>query len=331
MKGGTVPAPGHGRRFEGVLDDVSDGGPARAAAAAQGGARPDPGGPDRACLDRACLGVGRGWAAGLALAVLSGLAGPASADCAGAGGACEVAGGTYHIALPEGAEGPVPALVFLHGWGASGEGMMRMGIDEVATARGYAVIAPDGLPRGEGQGGGSWSFHPERPAARDEAAFLRAVVADASARHGVDASRVILSGFSIGGSMASYVACASPGDFAAYAPVGGSFWRPHPEGCAGPVRLLHTHGWRDGTVPLEGRPLGSGFIQGDVFAAFEIWREANGCEGLRADRFETAGPFWRRAWDACAPGTALELALFDGGHAVPEGWTDLALDWFEGL
>lgn len=266
-----------------------------------------------------------------ALALLAALAGPASAGCAGAAGACAVAGGAYHVALPEGAGGPVPALVFLHGWGGSGEGVMRMGIAEAAVARGYAVIAPDGLPRGEGRGGGTWSFHPERPAARDEAAFLRAVVADASARHGVDAARVILAGFSIGGSMASYVACASPADFAAYAPVGGGFWRPHPEGCAGSVRLLHTHGWRDGTVPLEGRPLGSGFVQGDVFAAFEIWREANGCKGLRADRFETEGAFWRRAWDRCAPGSALELALFDGGHAVPEGWTDMVLDWFEGL
>ena len=40
---------------------------------------------------------------------------------------------------------------------------------------------------------------------------------------------------------------------AAYAPVAGSFWRPHPdmEACAGPVDLLHTHGWRDKTVPLD--------------------------------------------------------------------------------
>jgi polyhydroxybutyrate depolymerase len=25
----------------------------------------------------------------------------------------------------------------------------------------------------------------------------------------------------------------------------------------------------------------------------------------------------------------LELALFDGGHGVPRGWSGLALDWFE--
>ena len=266
----------------------------------------------------------------LALAALAPL--PAAADCAGVEGACEVASGAYHVALPEGVEGPVPALVFLHGWGSRGEAMVEnMGLAEAATARGHAFIAPDGTPRGGGRSGLTWSFHPERPEARDEAAFLREVVADAAARHGIDAGRVMLAGFSIGGSMASYVACDHPEDFAAYAPVSGSFWRPHPEGCEGPVRLLHTHGWRDGTVPLEGRVVGSGFAQGDVFHAMSLWREVNGCDNFRADRFRTESPFWRRAWDACAEGTALELALFDGGHGVPRGWAEMALDWFEGL
>ena len=264
-------------------------------------------------------------------AALTLLAAPALADCAGTEGACEVPSGEYHIAMPE-APGPVPALVFLHGWGSSGEGTMRMRLDETAAARGWAVIAPDGLPRGEGRTGGSWAFHPDRrEGSRDEAAFLREVVADAVETHGVDPDRVVLGGFSIGGSMASYVACEDPDAFAAYVPVGGSFWQPHPQGCEGPVRLLHTHGWQDGTVPLEGRPLGSGFVQGDVFDAMRIWRETNGCEGLRADRFPADDGYLRRAWDECAPGTALELAIFDGGHGVPDGWTEMALDWFEGL
>ena len=258
------------------------------------------------------------------------LAGGAAADCAGVEGACEVASGTYHIALPDGGEGPRPALVFLHGWGSRGEAMVEnMGIAEAATARGYAFVGPDGVPRGAGRDGLTWSFHPERPEARDEAAFLREVVADAAARHGVDPDRVMLAGFSIGGSMTSIVACDHPEDFAAYAPVSGSFWRPHPEACAGPVRLLHTHGWRDGTVPLEGREVGSGFMQGDVFEAMGLWRAANGCDAIRADRFDTEPPFWRRAWERCDEGTALELALFDGGHGVPPGWAEMALDWFE--
>lgn len=274
--------------------------------------------------------------AGLAAALVL-IGGPAAAGCAGAEAPeapCEAPGGTYHLAMPEGVEGPVPVLVFLHGWGGGGEGMIEnMGIADALTARGWALLAPDGTPR-EGRSGRGWSFHPDRPGPRDEVAFIEGVLAAAVAEHGLDASRALLGGFSIGGSMASYVACARPDAFDAFVPVGGSFWRPHPEACAGPVRLRHVHGWRDRTVPLEGRRVGSGFEQGDVFEAMRIWRAANGCDNYRADAFATGEgepQRWTRSWEECAPGTALELVLFDGRHAVPRGWADATLDWYEAL
>ena len=261
-------------------------------------------------------------------------AGPAAAGCAGSDAPCEAPDGTYHLAMPEGVEGPVPVLVFLHGWGSSGEGMVEnMGIADALNARGWAFLAPDGTPR-EGRSGRGWSFHPDRPGPRDEMEFIAGVLEIAAREHGLDPARAVLGGFSIGGSMASYLACDRPEAFAAYVPVGGAFWRPHPDGCAGPVRLRHVHGWRDRTVPLEGRRVGSGFEQGDVFEAMRLWRAANGCDNYRADAFETGEgepQRWTRIWEECDPGTALELALFDGGHAVPRGWADATLDWFEGL
>lgn len=251
---------------------------------------------------------------------------------------CEVEGGTYVIELPEASEAPAPAVMFIHGYGGSGAGVLRnRGMVDAILARGYAVIAPSGLTM-QGRNGGSWSFHPERPQRRDETAFLTTVRDDAIARHGLDAERVVLSGFSIGGSMTAYLACSTPDTFSAYAPLGGNFWRPHPESCAGPVRMLHTHGWRDGTVPLEGRVLRGedsrdpdALMQGDVSHALAIWRAANECYQLKADRFETTGAFMRRAWDRCAPGSALEFALFPGGHVIPQGWAEMMLDWYEGL
>ncbi|MCK0150348.1 alpha/beta fold hydrolase [Marivita sp. S6314] len=252
--------------------------------------------------------------------------------------ACQINTGSYHIALPDDVLTPRPAVVFLHGFGGSGSGVMRNhGMINAMLIRGYAVVAPTGMQM-QGRSGGSWSFHPDRPQRRDEVAFLTAVRDDIVARHNVDADRILLSGFSIGGSMTAYLACAAPETFRAYAPLGGNFWRPHPERCAGPVRMLHTHGWMDGTVPLEGRVLRgadsrdpNALIQGDVFQALSIWRETNRCFQLKADRFETTGIFMRRAWDRCAPGSALEFALFPGGHIIPTGWADMVLDWFEGL
>lgn len=254
------------------------------------------------------------------------------AGCNDDGPPCDVAMGTYHAMVPADAGAGLPAVIFLHGAGGSGTGTVNpkgMAVD--LNARGYVAIGPNGMER-EGRFGSGWYFHPERPRLRDEAAFLRQIADDAVTRFGVDRDRILLAGFSVGGSMTSYVACEDPTAFAAYAPVAGSFWRPHPTGCAGPVRLLHTHGWKDTTVPLEGRPLGGGAIyQGDVWYAMQIWRDINGCDQLRADAFDTAGAFWLRRWNHCDPGTALEFALDAGGHRVPSGWTDLALDWFEGL
>jgi polyhydroxybutyrate depolymerase len=129
--------------------------------------------------------------------------------------------------------------------------------------------------------------------------------------------------------MTSYVACAAPGYFAAYAPVAGGFWRPHPEACAGPVRLFHTHGWMDQTVPLEGRQIHEGFVQGDVFATLEIWRRTLDCGNRYPDAASVNDGLWLRSWTDCAAGGELMAVLHTGGHSVPVGWAEMALDWFE--
>lgn len=244
--------------------------------------------------------------------------------------------GTYHVALPDGSgpEAGHPAVLFLHGAGGTGRGVLGMtGTVNALTERGYAVLAPDGLPWREDRRGGIWSFLPEdqRPRRREEALFFRQVVEDAASSHGVNPDRVILAGFSAGGFMVNYLACETPDAFAAYAPVSGGFWQPHPAQCAGPVRLLHTHGWRDSTVPLEGRPLGGGrYLQGDIFAGLALWRDTLECASPAPDGYGETGMFLRRRW-RCGDGAALELALFPGGHGVPAGWADMMLDWFEAL
>lgn len=284
----------------------------------------------------------RATIAALGVGIAAGLWGAgARAGCGDAPEPCRIVGGSYHIVLPD-APGPdgaaPPALMFLHGWGASGAATLRMrGVVRAALDRGYAVIAPDGIAR-QGRTGLSWGFHPDRPGPRDEVAFLLAVRDDAIARHGIDPGRVLLGGFSIGGSMTSYLACAAPDAFAAYVPVAGSFWYPPPADCAGPVNLFQTHGWSDRVMPLEGRILGGGtarqapgvFAQGDVWQSLQLWRRTDDCRP-NPDTYARTGSFWRRGWRGCGSGRSLVFALFDGGHAVPGGWTDMVLDWFEGL
>lgn len=256
-----------------------------------------------------------------------------------------IAQGSYHIVLPEVQPMPragFPALMMLHGWGGSGQGMMDMhGMLRSALDHGYAVIAPDGVPRA-GRNGRTWAFHPDRPGPRDEITFLEAIRDDAASRHGIDAGRVVLAGFSIGGSMVSYAACAAPEAFMAYAPVAGTFWQPVPATCSGPVDLLHTHGWTDGVVPLEGRRIDGGDVpatmengstaevmaQGDVWQAMQVWRAANGCPS-KASATGNDGAYWWRRWQDCGSGKRLGVVLFNGGHAVPPGWATMVIDWVE--
>ena len=250
--------------------------------------------------------------------------------CGDAETPCRIEGGHYHAEAPDG-DGPHPAVMFLHGWGGRGDGVLRnRGLVTALAGRGYAVIAPQGMPRRAGDRGGAWNSRAQ-PARRDDVAFLASVAADAARRFGLDRSRILLAGFSGGGMMTWRVACDAPGTFAAYAPIAGLLWRPLPEGCAGPVRLHHTHGWKDAVVPLEGRTVGGGLTQGDLFAGLSLLRDANGCAKDAPDAFDADGPYLIRRWIACADGSALEVALHPGGHVIPKGWSALVLDWLEGL
>ena len=256
----------------------------------------------------------------------------AQENCGGPKDACTVDLGSYFVLTPDG-PGPHPAMVFLHGGGGWGARIfkLRRQMADAFIARGYVVIAPNGKKRPGSKWGPGWAFIPQFEPHRDDLAFVRQVLDDAVGRFGVDRDRVLLTGYSIGGSQTSYLACKDPGLAAAYAPVAGGFWRPHPQDCAGPVKLLHTHGWRDQTVPLEGRPVSTvGVEQGDIYQTLAQWRIENGCAKYRADKFITDGPFWRRIWTNCETG-ALEFALHPGGHEVPDAWAELAMDWFEGL
>ncbi|MEX0340557.1 MAG: PHB depolymerase family esterase [Arenibacterium sp.] len=265
-----------------------------------------------------------------AVLALLGAASTAKAECAGQPGACELADGEYHILLPEIPATNRPVVLFLHGAGGNGSTTIsNRRLTEPLRARGYAVIAPTGSRSFQGRDNTNWVFYPGWDG-RDEVGFLVRVLEDAAERFNLDAERAVLAGFSAGGFMVNYLACARPDAFSAYAPVAGGFWRPNPVNCAGPVRMLHTHGWADRTVPLEGRILGGGrFEQGDIFAGLEIWRQTNRCAGHDPTETSSDGVFWHRIWGDCTPGSALEFALFAGGHTVPTAWADMMLNWYE--
>ena len=254
-----------------------------------------------------------------------------AAPCGGPETPCRIgagaSGGTYHFARPE---GPVKGvLMHLHGGGATGKGVLGSATASAALARGYAVIAPQGWhPANRWKK--DWSVRAQGTThARDDIAFLRAVLKDVAGRHGLRPEPLLLSGFSRGGSLVWDIACRAPDLARAYAPLAGAFWDDLPETCAAPVALFHTHGWTDRVVPLEGRSFGGGaVVQGDVWASLFRMRETLGCANRQPETGSAEGRLWWRHWSDCKDGR-LDLLLHPGGHAAPKGWADIALDWFE--
>ena len=248
--------------------------------------------------------------------------------CGGADTPCAVDGGTFHMAVPQGVV-PKGIVIHLHGAGARGRQMLNSGIGRGAVDRGYVFVAPDGYHPGM-RFERNWSVRARGSSFdRDDAVFLRSVLADVRGAHGVADAPVLLSGFSRGGSMVWDIACDDPEFATAYAPMAGAFWDDLPETCTAPVMLFHTHGWNDRTVPLEGRSFGGGaVVQGDVWASLKIMRETNGCDARQPERNSFDGDFWLRHWTDCRAGK-IELLLHKGGHGAPQGWAARMLDWFE--
>ena len=267
------------------------------------------------------------------LLLLAAGSGPAAAQgCGASGSACQTESGVYNVAVPESAPGTVrlPAFIHLHGLGGSGDKVVgNKRFARTVTSQGYMLIAPTGL-RWEGGGPTDWSVRDGSPAQRDEEAFLLEVIADAERRFRLDRERIILSGFSRGGSMVWDLACHAPQHFAAFAPGGGGFWRPLPAECKAPVRLFHVHGWKDRVVPLEGRKIpGKPIHQGNLFAGIQIFGAVNRCALERPLEAEITDPLWIKTFIGCADGSSLKFAVHPGGHQLPKGWAGTIAAWFE--
>jgi polyhydroxybutyrate depolymerase len=237
---------------------------------------------------------------------------------AGCGGetACRLEAGEYYVHLPQtrpADAAPLGAILYLHGHrGKAVNAIRNRSFQAMADELGVAFVAVQGV-------NGTWSFPTAPRALRDEPAFFDDVLHDLSDRFHIDRERTLLSGFSSGGFMTWYMACADSNRFAGYAPVAGAFWEPLPRDCpTGPPYLFHVHGTSDTVVPLEGRWLGGGrWKQGDVFESFKVWRRQNGLAEAAPEAL-TDGKLSCERWQ---PKTGfLELCLHNGGHSIEAGW-----------
>jgi phospholipase/carboxylesterase len=167
----------------------------------------------------------------------------------------------YTAHVPAG-DGPFPAVILLHGWGASAHDLL--GLAPLLLDGQAVVLCPEGqvaVPFGGGQYGHGW--FPLRPGeAPDVEEFRRAAKAlkefvdTAPASYPIDPRRIVVAGFSQGGMMAYHLALSDPSRFAGLIAL--SSWFPPqlaeevpklPEQEGFPVLVLH--GTRDDRIEVE--------------------------------------------------------------------------------
>ncbi len=244
---------------------------------------------------------------------------PAAALACGPETDCEVEGGTYRIALPD-APGPIPAIVYAHGYrGTAGGTMKDKGLRAMIADRGAALIALAAI-------GADWDL-PNAPNliddGRDEIAYLDRVVADAVLRFGIDPARVTVTGFSAGGMFVWNAVCERGDRYAGYVAMSGTFWKEAPAGCPAPAAsVVHIHGSADTTVPIHGRTI-STTRQGDAMTALSMYAKTNGFGPPGAPE-DVAGMTCKTSADA--KGHALDFCLFAGGHEFSTERLAAALD-----
>ena len=185
-------------------------------------------------------------------------------------------------------------------------------------------MLPDGL-------GKTWAHQGSPSKARDEIAFMDAVRADLLARFPVEPARLLVTGFSQGGSMVWDLACRRGAEYEAFVAVAGAFWEPMPRHCTGgPVNLLHLHGTADPVVPMAGRWIRNTWKQGDVLAGLAVLRDLDGCSAA-PDRAEQVDGLACQIWSSCDSGRELRLCEHGGGHLMPPDWVALAHAWARSL
>jgi len=167
----------------------------------------------------------------------------------------------YTAHVPAG-DGPFPAIILLHGWGASAHDLF--GLAPLLHGGKALVLCPQGsvaVPFGNGEYGYGW-FPLRLDGPVDVAAFehganaLRAFVDQSLERYPIDPTKVVLAGFSQGGVMGYELALRQPSRFAGLAAL--STWFPPelavtlpklPEQEGFPVLIIH--GTRDDRIDVE--------------------------------------------------------------------------------
>ena len=221
---------------------------------------------------------------------------------------------------------PIPVVIALHGRPSSASSMAAItDLNTVAKREGFMVVYPEGL-NNEWNSIGDLMGAPDTP--QDDVNFLKTLMDDLAIDVTIDPERIYITGFSNGGFMTMRMACSGADRFAAFAPLGSTFYFFLDDVCqdSPSIPMLLMHGSADRSIPFEG------VVQSDstgrrvqmtlgVLDSVAYWAEHNQCDtnaarseipesgrspGTRVVRFDFSG---------CTDGADIRFYLVVGaGH-----------------
>lgn len=260
---------------------------------------------------------------------------------------------SFDLEVPAGWDGttPLPVIVALHGGGGNKRSASVVScpngdegeagcLPEVAKAKGFAVVRPDGVGSrplrnvrtwNAGGGVGPWNCA-SGPACRsgsDDVAYLRALLDEIARTIPVDPKRVFVTGISNGGAMSHRLACELSDRVAAIVAVSGTNQLVAAGGaCPAQVPVLQIHGtedpcWSYTTSNTSCLP-GDGGDKLGVAESMEGWRVRNGCDAMPTmeslpDRSADGTTATRATYTGCQADVQL-VRIEGGGHTWPGGY-----------
>ena len=224
-------------------------------------------------------------------------------------------------------DAPMPLVVLLHGFGASGaiqEAYFRL--EPLAEQRGFLFVHSDGTINALGKR--FWNATDACcgfSSTVDDSAYLMSLIEQVQAQFNVDPKRIYLVGHSNGGFMSYRMACEHADTIAAIVSLAGATYLDTDE-CdpTEPVSVLQIHGTADGTIAFDG-----GSILGNEFpgalATVTSWAAYNECTGDAIDLptpLDLEGSIdgdesTATQFAGCPAGGATELWTIPGGSHIP--------------
>lgn len=161
----------------------------------------------------------------------------------------------YRLHIPDGYDRTrrLPLLFVFHGSSASAAVIEReTSMDRLADSLGFIVAYPEGLHRAWNIGECCRFSYKRRI---DETGFVSAMLTRLERGLRIDTTRVYVTGYSDGGTLAYLLACRLPMRIAAVAGVSATLFEPMPT-CAlpHPVPAMVIHGSGDTHIPYSGQP-----------------------------------------------------------------------------